>query len=706
MKLSILFSSVLALGNLFRQATADIGLLSFWVPELYVLLDLIRSEGQAVEEYVFGGRKFYVTTYKGHKVVAVNTGVGLSNAAATTAILLQKFPSIDRIIGSGIAGGVNPSLNIGDVVIPARWALYHEQHFAKEKVDGTHEIPEWAIPDLWGTDCGIGQPDGEPCALGLNTWNYTFMYPQAAEGASPSTENVDHSYGWFDVDSEMLAVAETIAPTVVLENSVDNTTLSYEPKVVVGGNGVSGPTYVDNAEYRNYAFNTFQADALDMETAATAHVAAQFGVKCLFFRSLSDLAGGEDENNSLFIFFRVAAANAVATLGAFLEALPVKNVSPGAITPTDHTPGDATQGLLGVLSFWRPELEQLKAIMEQNADDVPVETVVFAGRTFYHGRIAGADVVATLTGVSITNAAMTTALMAMLFPGVERIVGGGIAGGVDPALRVGDVVIPERWAMYQMQTFARDMGNYWMPPGFELGTVVGIDCGGWNGIDRYLVGDDACNMPALEASNFGMILPKTIHTPDPNWEDAVEQTSEGVGRKWWFEVDPDMYQLAKEATQGLVLEETTDDGTSLPYTPEVFVGGNGISGPTFVDNAEYREYLFTQFDARCVDMETAAAAHVAYQMDIPVLFFRSLSDLAGADQDGNVMSVFFALAAKNAFTVTYAVIEAMYPIEDGVDGDATDGDTSEDPISAAMDMVHSYWNWFLIAGFEMVSFLL
>lgn len=85
---------------------ADIGILSFWIPELYVLLDVIKSEGNIVETYIFGSRKFYVTKFKGHNIIAANTGVGISNTAATTAIMLQKFPSIDRLIGSGIAGGV------------------------------------------------------------------------------------------------------------------------------------------------------------------------------------------------------------------------------------------------------------------------------------------------------------------------------------------------------------------------------------------------------------------------------------------------------------------------------------------------------------------------------------------------------------------------------------------------------------------------
>jgi nucleoside phosphorylase len=102
---------IVSLASAFHFVKADIGLLSFWIPELYALLAKIESEtGNPVETHIFGGRKFYVTTYKGHNVVAVNTGVGISNSAATTAIMLQKFPSIDRIIGSGIAGGVVSSL--------------------------------------------------------------------------------------------------------------------------------------------------------------------------------------------------------------------------------------------------------------------------------------------------------------------------------------------------------------------------------------------------------------------------------------------------------------------------------------------------------------------------------------------------------------------------------------------------------------------
>jgi Phosphorylase superfamily len=135
-----------------------------------------------------------------------------------------------------------------------------------------------------------------------------------------------------------------------------------------------------------------------------------------------------------------------------------------------------------------------------------------------------------------------------------------------------------------------------------------------------------------------------------------------------------MLEVVKNATQGLELKSESN-GVNFNYTPGVYVGGNGVSGPTFVDNAKYRSYVNDEFQALCLDMETAAAAHIAYQNNIPVLFFRSLSDLAGADQDGNVMGVFFAVAAENAFTVLSAFIEALYP-QYSVDGVVTEAPTT------------------------------
>ena len=80
-------------------------------------------------------------------------------------------------------------MRVGDVVIPQRWSLYQKQHFAKETEDGNHEIPGWAMSNLMGHDCGV--ETNTTCTPGVDTWNYSFIYPTATYAANPNTDGVD-----------------------------------------------------------------------------------------------------------------------------------------------------------------------------------------------------------------------------------------------------------------------------------------------------------------------------------------------------------------------------------------------------------------------------------------------------------------------------------------------------------------------------------
>jgi len=111
--------------------------------------------------------------------------------------------------------------------------------------------------------------------------------------------------------------------------SPDNSKCLHEPpKIIVGGSGnsnvsgVSGGAFIDNAEFREYTFNTFGAQVLDMESTAVAHVAYSKAVPFIAIRSLSDLAGGEDGENELPIFFSFAAKNSAEVVKALLQKIP------------------------------------------------------------------------------------------------------------------------------------------------------------------------------------------------------------------------------------------------------------------------------------------------------------------------------------------------------------------------------------------------
>jgi adenosylhomocysteine nucleosidase len=147
------------------------------------------------------------------------------------------------------------------------------------------------------------------------------MFPQKVSiTRKDATPDAEEERFWFQTDPTMLEVVRRVANDVRLDKCTSRgNCLADDPKIVVGGNGVSGPTFVDNAEYRDWVWETFQADALDMETAAVAHVAYANGVPFIAFRSLSDLAGGGPGENELSTFFQLAADNSAATVIGYLE---------------------------------------------------------------------------------------------------------------------------------------------------------------------------------------------------------------------------------------------------------------------------------------------------------------------------------------------------------------------------------------------------
>jgi adenosylhomocysteine nucleosidase len=304
---------------------------------------------------------------------------------------------------------------------------------------------------------------------------------------------------------------------------------------------------------------------------------------------------------------RISTTVAVAALAATLLASPP---APAGET-IDPVPRVA------VMSAFEPEWEELRAAMAE-----PVEHAV-NGTTFVTGRLEGKDGVLLLTGISMVNAAMATQLAIERFD-VERIVFSGIAGGVNPAFRIGDVVVPAQWGQYLEAVFARETPEGWRTPSF-LGE------------------------PPF--ANHGMIFPFHVEVDrDP---------AGGPERRFWFPADPGMLELAREVAAEVDLKACVQAGSCLGHEPRVVVGGNGVSGQAFVDNAGFREYVAQTFDARVLDMESAAVAHVAYANGVPFIAFRSLSDLAGGGEGENQMGTFLELAADNAATVVRAFVKAM-----------------------------------------------
>lgn len=95
---------------------------------------------------------------------------------------------------------------------------------------------------------------------------------------------------------------------------------------------------------------------------------------------------------------------------------------------------------LGIIGAMAQEIETLLGLLEERKD------TVHAGTAFYEGKLEGLDAVVVQCGIGKVNAALCVQMLCDFY-GVTHLVNTGIAGSLDAALDIGDLVI-SRDAMY------------------------------------------------------------------------------------------------------------------------------------------------------------------------------------------------------------------------------------------------------------------
>ena len=133
----------------------------------------LRAAATITETRVVNGRTWFLGTLGGHDVVLLLSGFSMVNAAMTTQALLDRIP-IRAIVFSGIAGGVNPGLDVGDVTVPAQWGNYQENVFARETPTGfapsrvTTDFPGFGMMFTQGTSVTV--PGAPADSLARRFW--------------------------------------------------------------------------------------------------------------------------------------------------------------------------------------------------------------------------------------------------------------------------------------------------------------------------------------------------------------------------------------------------------------------------------------------------------------------------------------------------------------------------------------------------------
>ena len=249
---------------------ARIGILSALPQEL----KYVKQETKELKTRSIGRSDFFTGRIGEISVVLTLSGMGKVNAAVAAQRLISEF-SVRAILFTGVAGGIDDSFEIGDVVL-GKEAFQHDFGFLGQ----TFKIHRpGALPEI-----GIGTGD-EKKEYDLTKWPvmesgeqfFTFLQKRI-QGMRPSFEKV----------------------------KVDN--IEYAPKFGVGVIA-TGDQFISQ-DAKNQELWNLGADLVEMEGASVAQVAYENDMPCLILRSISDKAGHEASIDFSTFFEKVAKNNA------------------------------------------------------------------------------------------------------------------------------------------------------------------------------------------------------------------------------------------------------------------------------------------------------------------------------------------------------------------------------------------------------------
>ena len=198
-------------------------------------VSLLREAIENLEVVQTGRIEFYTGKLDGKDVVLLRCGIGKVNASVGCALLIQRFQP-DFVLNTGSAGGIDPSLHFGDVIVSSA-LLYHDV-------------------DVTAFGYAPGQLPGLPPFFPANE-NLILKAEQAVDELKREKilpENLNHLRG------------------------------------VIG----SADTFMCDPEKINSVRRRFpDISAVEMEGAAIAHCCHLFSIPVLVIRALSDIAGEE-----------------------------------------------------------------------------------------------------------------------------------------------------------------------------------------------------------------------------------------------------------------------------------------------------------------------------------------------------------------------------------------------------------------------------
>ena len=199
------------------------------------------------------------------------------HAAASATAVVERFGA-GALVLTGVAGGVDEGLGVGDIVVARRIV---DTDYRRE----TDEAPIHYRPG-------------------------TLPFPSVEPDAG------------YDLPASLRTAVEDALPAELQAGTRDSRGSGplERPGRVVMGTIASGDVFVASPRYRDELAERFGAQAVEMEGAAVCGVAMRYGLPWLVVRALSDRAG-EDSDLVFETFLPAAAARSAMILRALLPII-------------------------------------------------------------------------------------------------------------------------------------------------------------------------------------------------------------------------------------------------------------------------------------------------------------------------------------------------------------------------------------------------
>lgn len=221
----------------------------------------LLAQLEDIKQNTYADLTFYQGVLAGNTVVLVQSGVGKVNAAICTQILVDHF-AIKAVINIGLGGGIDPCREIGDIVI-SNSAVYHD--------------------------------------FDVTVFGYK-------PGEIPSLQQ-----SYFPANPTLRQIAYSAATVVVGKNRCQLGLIA------------SGDQFISSTKQKQYLYETFGADCVDMEGTAIAHTAFANQIPYVIIRIVSDKADSTAPQD--FTEFSNQAINQ-------LNRIVIKTISNYSITST------------------------------------------------------------------------------------------------------------------------------------------------------------------------------------------------------------------------------------------------------------------------------------------------------------------------------------------------------------------------------------